>query len=316
MQLLSILIPVYNEGECIELLYERLRSISEKIPCELEFLFVNDGSSDNSLTVIQQLQLQDSRIAYVDLSRNYGKEIAMCAGIDYVCGDALVIMDADLQHPPELIPTMYEELGKGYDDVYACRLNRNGESWFKKRTSERYYKVLKFMSNIPIQENAGDFRMLSRKAIDALRLLKENERNTKALFSYIGFKKKPVYFETEPRIAGKTKWNWLKLTDLAIRGITSFSTVPLRLISILGFFIAFFAFVYMLYVMIKAMLFGDPVGGYPSQMTVMLFLGGVILLALGIIGEYLGIIYSETKKRPVFFVNEYKKTIGDTKKET
>lgn len=265
MQLISILIPVYNESECVELLYERLCSISDKIPCELEFLFVNDGSTDNSLTVIQQLQQRDSRIAYVDLSRNYGKEIAMCAGIDYVCGDALVIMDADLQHPPEMIPAMYEELKKGYDDIYACRMNRNRESWFKKRASERYYKVLKFMSNIPIEENAGDFRLLSRKAIDALRLLKENERNTKALFSYIGFKKKPIYFEAEPRIAGKTKWSWLKLTDLAIRGITSFSTVPLRLISIIGFFISFFAFVYMLYVMIEAMLFGDPVGGYPSD---------------------------------------------------
>ena len=268
-------------------------------------MFVNDGSRDDSLTIIRWLQKRDGRIAYVDLSRNYGKETAMSAGIDFIRGDALVIMDADLQHPPELIPVMLEELQKGYDDVYACRTDRKGESWFKKWTSKMYYHTLKRLSQIPVQENIGDFRMFSRKAIAALRSLKENERNMKGLFSYIGFKKQPVSYEIEPRIAGKTKWNYLKLTDLAIKGLTSFSIVPLRIIFLMGCFVSFSAFVYMIIVLLKSLIWGDPVGGYPSQMTVILFLGGTILFSLGIIGEYLGIIYTETKKRPTYFVNEY-----------
>ena len=266
---------------------------------------MNDGSVDDTLAKIRQLQEKDPRINYLDLSRNYGKETAMCAGIDYIRGDALVILDADLQHPPELIPEMLEELEKGYDDVYAYRTNRTGETWLKKWTSKVYYSVLKSLSSIPVQENVGDFRMFSQKAIAALRCLKENERNMKGLFSYIGFRKKPVYYESEPRIAGKTKWSWLKLTDLAIKGLTSFSTVPLRIIFLMGCFISFCAFIYMMIVLVKALLYGDPVGGYPSLMSVLLFIGGTILLALGIIGEYLGIIYNESKKRPVYFVNEY-----------
>ena len=304
--LLSILIPVYNESECIELLYERLDKATVTLPCEVEFMFVNDGSRDNSLAIIRQLRERDERVSYLDLSRNFGKEIAMYAGIDHIQGDALVIIDADLQDPPELIPVMFEKLEKGYDDVYACRLSRKGESWLKKWTSKSYYRALKQLSNIPVQANTGDFRMFSRKAIAALRELKERERNMKGLFSFIGFNKKPVYYDRDPRIAGRTKWNWLKLIDLAVKGLTSFSTVPLRIISIMGFLISFFAFVYMAYVALKALFIGDPVSGYPSLMTVLLFLGGVILLALGIIGEYLGVIYNETKKRPVYFVKEYK----------
>ena len=306
--LLSILIPVHNESECILLLYDRLTEVAKELPCEVEFLFVNDGSSDNSLSVIRELHDKDSRIACIDLSRNFGKEIALCAGIDYIQGDALVIIDADLQHPPELIPEMLEELEKGYDDVYACRTNRKTETRVKKWSATIYYKVLKNLSNFPVQENAGDFRMFSKRAIAALRELKENERNMKGLFSYIGFNKKPVYYEPEPRIAGKTKWNYLQLTHLAIKGLTSFSTIPLRIISIIGGIVSLFAFVYLSIIIIKALLWGDPVAGYPSLMSVLLFMGGVILLALGIIGEYIGIIYNETKKRPAFFVKEYLKS--------
>ena len=304
--LLSILIPVYNESECIELLYERLCKVSEKLPVSVEFLFVNDGSSDDSLAIIQNLQRKDARTAYVDLSRNYGKETAMSAGIDYIRGDALVIIDADLQHPPELIPLMFEEMEKGYDDVYGCRMNRKNEKRLKKWTAGSYYKTLKLLSNIPIQENAGDFRLFSKKAIAALRALKESERNMKGLFAYIGFNKKAVYYEHEPRVAGKTKWNYVKLLNLAVKGLTSFSTIPLLIISITGLFVSFCSFIYLVFIVVKALLYGDPVGGYPSIMSVLLFLGGAILLALGIMGAYLGIIYSETKKRPVYFVNEYK----------
>jgi glycosyltransferase involved in cell wall biosynthesis len=304
--MLSILIPAYNESECLHLLHGRLYKALTDIPCQTEILFVNDGSTDNTLQVIKGLQEKDNRIAYLDLSRNFGKETAIAAGIDYISGDTLVIIDADLQHPPELIPVMFGELQKGYDDVYACRSNRKNETWLKKWTSCAYYNILKRLSHVPVQEQAGDFRMLSKKAIGALRELKENERNMKGLFSYIGFNKKAIYFEAEPRIAGTTKWNYLKLIDLAIKGFTSFSTIPLRIISIAGCFFSLFAFIYMIIVLVKSLIWGDPVDGYPSLMSIILFLGGAILLALGIIGEYLGIIYHETKKRPGYFVKEYK----------
>ena len=306
MNLLSILIPVYNESECLGLLYDRIDKMSKELPCEVEILFVNDGSSDKSLSIIQQLQAKDSRISYIDLSRNFGKETAMSAGIDYIRGDALVILDADLQHPPELIPVMFDELGKGYDDIYAVRSNRKADTWLKRHTANVYYKTLKNLSNIPVYEYAGDFRLFSQKGIAALRELKETERNMKGLFSYIGFNKQPVYYDHEPRKAGKTKWNYFQLMNLAIKGLTAFSTVPLRIISIVGGIVSLFAFIYLTVTVVKALIWGNPVGGYPSLMSVILFLGGVILLALGIIGEYLGIIYKETKKRPGYFVKEYK----------
>lgn len=304
-ELLSILIPVYNESECLHLLYERINKVREQIPCNTEILFVNDGSRDDTLDIIRQLQQHDAGISYVDLARNFGKETAMCAGIDYVRGDALVIMDADLQDPPELIPLMLQEIENGYDDVYACRTSRKGETRLKKWTSRMYYRCLKRMADIPIQEDTGDFRMFSQKAIHALRELKESERNMKGLFSYIGFHKKAIYYERDPRAAGTTKWNYLSLINLAIKGLTSFSTLPLRVISVTGCIVSFFAFTYLLVVFIKALIWGDPVGGYPSLMSVILFLGGIILLALGVIGEYMGIIYNETKKRPIYYVNEY-----------
>ena len=306
---LSILIPVYNESNCILLLYERLEKVLNSLSCKSEILFVNDGSTDNTLQLIQNLALQDLRIAYVDLSRNFGKEIAMCAGIDYIKGDTLVIIDADLQDPPELIPQMLCEIENGYDDVYACRINRKGETWLKKWTSANYYRFLKILSSIPIQENTGDFRMFSNKAINALRKLKENERNMKGLFSYIGFYKKPIFYERDPRIAGSTKWNYVKLVDLAIKGLTSCSIIPLRFVSISGCVLSLVAFIYLIYVLIKSLYWGDPVTGYPSLICVILFIGGITLLALGVIGEYLGIIYSETKKRPVYYINEYRASV-------
>lgn len=303
--MLSVLVPVYNEEECIELLYNRLVGVFSKLSCQSEILFVNDGSRDNTLFLIKNLHQKDKRVSFIDLSRNFGKEIAMAAGIDYVKGDALVIIDADLQDPPELIIEMFKELEQGYDDIYAKRINRKGESWFKKKTSKIYYKLLKGISDIPIQEDTGDYRMFSKRAISALRELKENERNMKGLFSYIGFKKKPIYYERDARIAGSTKWNYWKLINLAIKGFTSFSKMPLRIVSFIGLTVSIVAFAYLVTVVIRAMIWGDPVTGYPSLVSVILFLGGVQLLALGIIGEYLGIIFSETKKRPIYYINEY-----------
>lgn len=200
---------------------------------------------------------------------------------------------------------MWREIENGYDDVYACRTSRKGETHFKCWSAKTYYRWLHYLSDIPIQEDTGDFRMFSEKAICALRQLKECERNMKGLFSFIGLKKKAIYYERNPRIAGKTKWNYLKLFDLAIKGFTSFSILPLRFVSFLGSIVSIIAFIYLIVVVSKALLYGDPVAGYPSLMAVQLFLGGSIMLALGIIGEYLGIVYNETKKRPIYYVNEY-----------
>lgn len=303
---LTILIPVYNEQECLEMLYQRLVNVADKLEeVETEFLFVNDGSRDDSLQIIKRLQRSDKRVALLDLSRNFGKEVAMTAGIDYATGDALVIIDADLQDPPELIGEMLKGIDDGYDDVYAKRSNRKGETWMKKSTSKLYYRMLKKISDIPVQEDTGDYRMFSKRAIDALRRLKENERNMKGLFSFIGFKKKPIYYERDPRIAGKTKWNYWKLVNLAAQGFMSTSKVPLRLISIMGIFVSLIAFLYLIFVVVRAAIWGDPVSGYPSMVSIILFLGGGQMLALGIIGEYLGIVFSETKKRPIYYVNEY-----------
>lgn len=303
---LTILIPVYNEQECLEMLYQRLVNVADKLEeVETEFLFVNDGSRDDSLQIIKRLQRSDKRVALLDLSRNFGKEVAMTAGIDYATGDALVIIDADLQDPPELIGEMLKGIEDGYDDLYAKRSNRKGETWMKKSTSKLYYRMLKKISDIPVQEDTGDYRMFSKRAIDALRRLKENERNMKGLFSFIGFKKKPIYYERDPRIAGKTKWNYWKLVNLAAQGFMSTSKVPLRLISIMGIFVSLIAFLYLIFVVVRAAIWGDPVSGYPSMVSIILFLGGGQMLALGIIGEYLGIVFSETKKRPIYYVNEY-----------
>ena len=305
VKLLTIMIPVFNEEECINELYNQLDSVSNSLSCVCEFLFINDGSTDQTLELIKQIQCVDSRISIVDLSRNYGKEIAMTAGLDYMKGDTLVIIDADLQDNPELLPLMVQEIENGYDDVYAQRTSRKGESWLKKTTSFLFYRLLATMSSVPIQKDTGDFRMLSFKAVQALRQLGENERNMKGLFSFIGFKKKPIYYIRDERIAGKTKWNYFKLINLAIRGIIAFSIKPLRIISITGFVISLASFAFLIKIVIKAVFYGDPVAGYPSMMSAILLLGGLQLLSIGVLGEYLGIVFSETKKRPIYFINDY-----------
>jgi len=270
-----------------------------------ELLFVNDGSKDRTLDIIKALQGQDSRISYVDLSRNYGKEIAMIAGLDFASGDAVVIIDADLQDPPELIPEMIGQWELGYDDVYAKRRRRLGETWLKKTTAGAFYKLLGRLSKIPIQENTGDFRLLDRRCVEALKQLRETQRYTKGMFSWIGYNKKEILFDRDPRAAGKSKWNYLKLFDLAIEGITCFTTIPLRLSSLLGALISFCAFIYMICIIVKTLVYGESVQGYPSLMVVILFLGGIQLLSLGIMGEYIGRIFNETKNRPLYFVDEY-----------
>lgn len=311
---ISILIPAYNEDEVLRHLYERLDKLAGETPIyDFEFLFVNDGSYDRTLEMIKEYAKTDHRISYVNLSRNFGKEIAMIAGLDHVSGDATVIIDADLQDPPELIPQMISYWEEGYDDVYARRKNRAGETWFKKLTSELYYKLLQKSTNIPIQQDTGDFRLLSRRAVESLRQFRESQRNAKGMFSWIGYKKKEILYDRDPRAAGETKWNYTKLLNLAIDGITSFTTAPLRIASLFGLTISLIAFVYIVWLTIRTLVFGPDVAGYPSLMAAVLFLGGVQLLSLGIIGEYIGRIFNETKNRPLYFVEEYHKS--DHKKQ-
>lgn len=303
---ISILIPAYNEQEVLRHLYERLNKLAgENTGYTFEFLFVNDGSRDNTLEMIKTYAKDDDRIAYVTLSRNFGKEIAMIAGFDHVTGDATVIIDADLQDPPELIPMMISYWEEGFDDVYARRKSRAGESWLKKITSEMYYKVLQKSTNIPIQKDTGDFRLLDKRCVEAMRQFRESQRNAKGMFSWIGYKKKEIMYDRDPRAAGVTKWNYTKLMNLAIDGITSFTTAPLRISTVFGVLVSFAAFIYIIYLVVRTALYGSDLAGYPSMMAVILFLGGIQLLSLGVIGEYVGRIFNETKNRPLYLVEEY-----------
>lgn len=303
---ISILIPAYNEEEVLRHLYERLAKLAgETKHYDFEFLFVNDGSRDRTLEMIKEYAKTDERIAYVNLSRNFGKEIAMIAGLDHVTGDATVIIDADLQDPPELIPQMITYWEEGFDDIYARRRSRAGESWLKKITSEMYYKFLQRSTTIPIQRDTGDFRLLSRRCVEALREFRESQRNAKGIFSWIGYRKKEILYDRDPRAAGQTKWNYFKLFNLAIDGITSFTIAPLRIASVMGILVSFAAFIYIIYLVIRTIFFGSDLAGYPSTMAAILFLGGVQLVSLGVIGEYIGRIFNETKKRPLYLVEEY-----------
>lgn len=306
MKLITILIPAYNEEEVLHQLYHRLNEVVNGIEnYRFEMLFVNDGSKDQTLTIVKQLREQDSRVSYIDLSRNFGKETAMLAGFDYAQGDALIIIDADLQDPPELIPQMIELWEQGYDDVFAKRKSRTGETWFKKWTSKTFYRILQKVSRINIEEDTGDFRLLDKRCVIALRKMRETQRYTKGMFSWIGFDKKEIMFDRDPRAAGNTKWNYSKLMDLAIEGITSFTTFPLRLSSFFGFIVSFLAFLYIIFIIFKTIFFGEVITGYPSTMSVILFLGGIQMLSLGVIGEYLGRIFNETKNRPLYFISDY-----------
>lgn len=302
---ISILIPAYNEQEVLQPLYERLVMLAGKTSdYDFEFLFVNDGSRDKTLEIIKSYAEKDNRIAYVNLSRNFGKEIAMIAGLDNVTGDATVIIDADLQDPPELIPQMIRHWEEGFDDVYAKRRSRSGESFLKKKSSELFYKLLQKSTNVPIQIDTGDFRLLDKRCVEALRGFRESQRYTKGMFSWIGYKKKEILYDRDPRVAGETKWNYLKLINLALDGITSFTTAPLRIASVFGMVISLLAFLYIVFLVVRTIFFGSDLAGYPSMMAVMLFLGGVQLLSLGIIGEYIGRIFNETKQRPLYFIEE------------
>ncbi len=305
MKKITILLPAYNEEQSFPLIKQCMARVTNENPAyEWEFLLVNDGSTDNTLQQMIRLHREDKRYNYLDLSRNYGKEIAMMAGFDYARGDALIIMDADMQHPTDVIPEMLHWWEEGYDDVYAER-QESKETWLKRKSSEMYYKLLQSLTKVPIQQNTGDFRLLDRSCIEALKQMRETERNTKGMYSWIGFRKKGIYYKQKERSCGKTKWSNRALLHLAMNGIMSYTTAPLRIATITGIAVSLVAFIYLIYILVTTLLYGDPVAGYPTIMVTMLFLGGIELLAIGIIGEYLGRVFNEVKGRPGYFLNSY-----------
>ena len=274
---ISIIVPAYNEEASLDELYERLiasfNTMKEKGQVSsYEIWFINDGSKDKTIEIIKELRQKDERICYVDFARNFGKEIAMIAGLDYATGDCVVFMDADLQDPPELIPELVKYWEQGYDDVYAKRRSRKGETWLKKFTSKMYYRVLQHVTKVEIQEDTGDFRLLDKRCVNALKKLRESQRNTKSMFSWIGYKKKEVLYDRDPRVAGSTKWNYVKLMDLAIDGITSLTTSPLRLSTFIAIPTFIVLFVYFVYVIAKSFIIHEAIQAFQAIILLILVL--------------------------------------------
>lgn len=309
MQKLSIIVPLYNESEGFTLLTTRLESLQKTIKnYKVELIFINDGSSDNTFELIYSYAQNNPCVSYINLSRNFGKEIAMTSAIDFCDADLAVIIDADLQDPPELIPEMIKYYEEGYDDVYAKRLSRDGETIIKKWTSKKYYQIMQSFTNVAIQKDVGDFRLLSKKCLDAIREYRELNRNMKSVFSWVGFKKKEITYHRDKRAAGNTKFNYFKLLNLAIDGFTSVTSAPLRYSAILGFFIAFCSSIYAAITLIKTLIFGISMPGYASLIIMILFLGSVQLIFIGVLGEYVGRIFTETKKRPLYHIQNSHKS--------
>ena len=306
MPRLTVVVPAHNEVAVLETFHGRLSRVLNELPVDGNVLYVDDGSTDATWRLIEELLARDPRVGAIKLSRNFGKEAALTAGLDHADADAVVVIDADLQDPPELIPSLVEQWRAGFDVVYATRTARAGETGFKRLTAALFYRGMERLSETPIPRDTGDFRLLSRRALEALRQLRERQRFMKGLFAWIGYRQTAVYYLREPRVAGTTKWNYWRLLQLAMEGVTSFSTAPLRLATWVGLASSLLAFLYGLWVFGKAALLGDPVAGYPSLMVAILFLGGVQLLALGVIGEYLGRNYAESKQRPLYFIEEHR----------
>lgn len=305
MPSIDIIVPVFNEQTVLPLFQERIQSAMQNCDVEWRVIFIDDGSSDDSLAMMRTIHEADARFGYLSLSRNFGKEYAVTAGLDHASADAAVVIDVDLQDPPELIPEMVAQWHAGYDVVYATRKARHGESMAKKTTANLFYRTINSMSKIDIPKDTGDFRLMSRRAYQAVNKLRERNRFMKGLFAWVGYKQKQIFFEREPRAAGETKWNYSKLWRFALDGITSFSYLPLRFATWIGMTVAIFAFIYGAFIIAQTLIFGSDVPGYPSLMVVILFLGGIQLTALGIIGEYLGRMFNESKQRPLYLVDEF-----------
>ncbi|MGG5812407.1 glycosyltransferase family 2 protein [Falsiroseomonas sp. CW058] len=306
---LSVVVPAYNEQEVLEAFHARLAPVMEAIGLPWEVVYVNDGSRDATLSVMLGLQAADPRVAVVNLSRNFGKEIALTAGLDHAAArDAVVVIDADLQDPPEVIPDLVAAWrGQGVDIAYAQRRVREGETWLKKATAAAFYRVMQRIGGkVQLPPNTGDFRLMSRRALDALLSLREQHRFMKGLFAWVGFPSAAVLYDRAPRAAGETKWNYWKLWNLSLEGITSFTVGPLKIATYLGLATAVFAAFYAGLIVLRTLIWGNPVAGYPSLMAVVLFLGGIQLMTLGIIGEYLGRVFNETKGRPLYLVERHR----------
>ena len=305
-QTLTVVIAAFNEEASLPEMHRRLGVVLDGLDAQASVLYVDDGSRDGTWQVLQTLAADDPRVQLLRLARNFGKELALTAGLDHVETDAALVIDADGQDPPELIPQFVAKWREGFDVVYGTRTRREGESWFKRFTAAAFYRVMSRLSHTPIPPDTGDFRLMSRPVLDALRQLRERQRFMKGLFTWVGFKQVSLPYERAPRLAGGSKFNYWRLWNLALEGITSFSTVPLRLATYVGVLTALGAFAWGLWIVARTLLWDDPVQGWPSLMTVMLFLGGVQLVALGIIGEYLGRLYLEVKQRPLYLVSEAK----------
>jgi polyisoprenyl-phosphate glycosyltransferase len=302
--LISIVVPVYNEADGIAEFHSRLSVVRIKLAERSEVIYVNDGSCDKTFVILRSLRERDPSVSIVNLSRNFGKEIALTAGLDHSDGDAIILIDADLQDPPELIPILIKRWREtNADVVFARRTSRTGESWLKKATAHSFYRIINALSVQTVPVDTGDFRLLSRRAADAVKICREQHRFMKGLFAWIGYRQVAVPYERDKRFAGDTKWNYWRLWNLSLEGITSFTTAPLRVATYTGLFTAVLAVLYGIYITGRTILFGNPVAGYPSLLVIMLFLGGVQLLSLGIIGEYLGRVFNETKKRPLYFID-------------
>lgn len=318
-KLITIIVPAFNEEEALPKCLERItKLINKEKAYDFEVLLVDDGSKDKTVEIIKAKRKEDKRFSYLTFSRNFGKEIAIMAGLDYAKGDAVIFIDADLQDPPEVIPELIKYWEKGYDDVYAKRRSRKGETWLKKWTSKMYYRVLQKMTNVEIQKDTGDFRLLDRRCVNALKKMRESSRNSKSMFSWIGYKKKEVLYDRDPRIAGKTKWNYVRLIDLALDGITSFTTSPLKISTYIAIPTFIIFIIYFIYAIVKAIVINTPVQAYQAIILLILFFAGVNIMLFGIIGEYLGRIFKESKGRPLYFVDEYngKKEMNDGKEKS
>ena len=302
---LSVVVPAYNEAEGLIEFHARLFDVMQRVGESWELLFVNDGSRDSTLAVMEGLRRADPHVAVINLSRNFGKEIAVTCGLDHARGSAVIVIDADLQDPPEVIPDLVAGWREGFDTVYAQRRQREGETWLKKATAHGFYRLMQRMGHVQMPADAGDFRLISRRVVDALAQLREHHRFMKGLFAWVGYPAKAVLYDRAPRYAGSTKWNYWKLWNFALEGITSFTVMPLKMATYMGLLIAVLAAIYLVVIILKTLVLGNEVAGYPSLMAVVLFLGGAQLMTLGVIGEYLGRVFNEAKRRPLYFVERH-----------
>ena len=307
MKKISVIVPCYNEQEAIPFFYDEIVKISKIMEndAEFEYLFINDGSKDKTINVLRELAKRDERVKYVSFSKNFGKEAAMYAGLEKSSGDYIAVMDVDLQDPPELLVQMFQDLESGeYDCVATRRVSRKGEPPIRSLFAKLFYSMIDKISKTEIVDGARDYRLMTRQMVDAILEVKEYNRFSKGIFSWVGFNTKWLEYENVERRAGETKWSFWKLLKYSLDGIVAFSTVPLSIASILGLLLCFIAFVLIIVIVVKTLAFGDPVAGYPSLMCVILFVGGVQLFCMGILGKYLSKTYLETKKRPIYLVKE------------